>query len=348
MTSLGSASLDLQVVIAPAVRQLTQFAADVRRILSQLQSATKIEIKLDGQKALRDADSLVRQIKSRLDAALTLNLSSLTLLVGQITQLKIDLSAIAQQLQAAGRIRLGGAGGQGGAGAGGGGPPPGLNAYAQQLRALQGDLRSGAQTTTQFQQATAQLKAAIDAEIASLRALGPLTSDQQRRLDALRSTSGQAAQALRGVADQATRQAARAQSDAVAQLAATWRAPTPSFRAATSRCASTSVNSSGSRRRPRRCNPASRRAAGMPSTSSAPFRASAGPGRRSTPRASPMSAASWPAPAPPMSRPFPPPGRAGADSRMPLPRISGHSRASTRRSWPSGAGPPSLRSRPRR
>ncbi|UQN10358.1 phage tail tape measure protein [Deinococcus sp. QL22] len=82
------------------------------------------------------------------------------------------------------------------AGGGGGGGGANLNPYAAQLKALQGDLRNNILSTAQFETATRALKAQIDAEIVSLRSLGVLTADQQRKLDALRAASGTVAQAL--------------------------------------------------------------------------------------------------------------------------------------------------------
>ncbi|MVN88294.1 phage tail tape measure protein [Deinococcus sp. HMF7620] len=98
--------------------------------------------------------------------------------------------------------------------------------FAAQLRGYQADLKNGALNTASFEAATRALKTSIDAEIASLRALGPLTQAQQAHLDALRATSGQAATALKGLADaqaraarEAARGAERAQSDSVKKLA---------------------------------------------------------------------------------------------------------------------------------
>ncbi len=79
-----------------------------------------------------------------------------------------------------------------------------LNPYAAQLKALQGDLKNGILSTAQFETATRALKAQIDAEIASLRGLGVLTVEQQRKYDALRAGSGSLAQALKQVGPSAS------------------------------------------------------------------------------------------------------------------------------------------------
>ncbi|MCD0156290.1 hypothetical protein, partial [Deinococcus sp. 6GRE01] len=80
--------------------------------------------------------------------------------------------------------------------AGGSGGGANLNPYAQQLRNLQADLKSGALNTQSFEAATRALKASMDAEIATLRSLGVLTQEQQAKFNALRAASIQAGEAL--------------------------------------------------------------------------------------------------------------------------------------------------------
>ena len=198
------------------VRPLTQRALDTA--LRSVPGEKKVKVTLDDA-AIGGRIAAIRTQLNTLATSLTglfrIDASALVTVSSVIGKQIADLTALETRLRAL--LSSGGSGGR--SGSGGGSPGnSGLNDYARQLKAIQGDLKSGAASTAQFEASTRAVKTAIDAEITSLRGLGVLTTDQQHRLDALRATSGQAAAALKGVADDATRRAATAQSTAVTQL----------------------------------------------------------------------------------------------------------------------------------
>jgi TP901 family phage tail tape measure protein len=223
-TRVGAAHLDLTVLTAPARRELTAFAANARALLTGLTRPVKIEVKADAAQVRAQVDAVKAEftnLQNSLKNVLKVDVSALKSVISKIGKQITDLTALESRLRSLG----GGGSGGGGTGAGGGGPGVN-NQYAAQLRALQADLKNSALSTAQFEVATRNLKTTIDREIATLRAAGPLTREQQARLDALRVSSAQAGTALKGLADQqarATREAARGaertQADGVRRLA---------------------------------------------------------------------------------------------------------------------------------
>lgn len=223
-TRVGAAHLDLTVLTAPARRELTAFAANARALLTGLSRPVKIEVKADAAQVRTQVDAVKAEftnLQNSLKNVLKVDVSALKSVISKIGKQITDLTALETKLRALGN------GGSGGGGTGAGGGSPGVNnQYAAQLRGLQADLKNSALSTAQFELATRNLKTTIDREIATLRAAGPLTREQQARLDALRVSSAQAGTALKGLADQqarATREAARGaertQADGVRRLA---------------------------------------------------------------------------------------------------------------------------------
>lgn len=232
-TNVGTANLRLTAETDAAKAAIR---AAVGVIRAQLQTLTR-PVRVDVQADQTRLDAQVQAIKLKFQS---LGTELRTLLQVDVSALRSVLALIARQVtdlrDIENRLRTSGSG-AGGLGGGTGGGSPGVsNAYAAQLRALQGDLRAGATSTAAFDTATRALKASIDAEIASLRNLGPLTRDQQAKLDALRATSGQAGAALRQLADQQARaaqagaqNAARAQAEAVSKLGRELQAATSQY-----------------------------------------------------------------------------------------------------------------------
>lgn len=223
-TRVGAAHLDLTVLTAPARRELTAFAANARALLTGLSRPVRIEVKADAAQVRAQVDAVKAEftnLQNSLKNVLKVDVSALKSVISKIGKQITDLTALETKLRALGN------GGSGGGGTGAGGGSPGVNnQYAAQLRGLQADLKNSALSTAQFELATRNLKTTIDREIATLRAAGPLTREQQARLDALRVSSAQAGTALKGLADQqarATREAARGaertQADGVRRLA---------------------------------------------------------------------------------------------------------------------------------
>lgn len=182
------------------LRPLTQRALNAA--LGAANGTKKVKIEVDSADAatrianirtvLQSLSTTVRGLfninTTGLNSVLTAGQGMLTRFATVIT----DLRALIVQLNASGGRPNGPPGGAGGS--------AGINsAYANQLKLLQADLKAGALSTAQFEAATRALKATIDAEIVSLRGLGVLTADQQKRLDSLRLSSGQTGAALKGL-----------------------------------------------------------------------------------------------------------------------------------------------------
>lgn len=233
-TNVATANLRLTADTGAAKAAIRAAVGDIRAQLQTVARPVRIDVRADQARL----DAQVQAIKTKFQG---LGTDLRTLLQVDVSALRSVLSLIGRQVtdlrDIENRLRTSGSGGGGGRGGGTGGGSPGVsNAYAAQLRALQGDLRAGATSTAAFDAATRALKASIDSEIASLRNLGPLTRDQQAKLDALRATSGQASTALRQLADQQARaaqagaqNAARAQAEAVGRLGRELQAATSQY-----------------------------------------------------------------------------------------------------------------------
>ncbi|GAA5513654.1 hypothetical protein Dcar01_02398 [Deinococcus carri] len=196
VAELKKATQSLRASVALNVKPLTQ--ADLDKALGKLTGSKQVTVDLKG-----DAKAKLDEIKQQLTdlrttsaSVLTVDTSAVKAVITLLNKQIADLNALETRLRslATGRSGGGGTGGQGG-----GSPGAGSSPYAGQLRALNADLKAGTLGTTQYEQAVRNLQAAIQGEITSLRSLGPLTVDQQRKLDSLRAAAGQAATALKGV-----------------------------------------------------------------------------------------------------------------------------------------------------
>ncbi len=175
------------------VRPLTQKALDGALRAVKGEKAIKVIVDTaDAAKRLANIRSVLTSLGTTVRGLFNINTvglnSVLTAGQGLLTRFGTvitDLRALITQLNASG-------GRQNGPPGGGGGGSAAAGAYANQLRLLQADLKAGTLNTSQYEVATRALKATIDAEILSLRNLGVLTTDQQKRLDSLRLSSGQA------------------------------------------------------------------------------------------------------------------------------------------------------------
>jgi len=194
------AGVTATVKIDIAVKPLTQKALNAA--LTGVKAEKTIKITVDSADAatrlanirtiLSNLGTTVRGLFNINTTALNAVLTAGTAMLTRFGVVITDLRALITQLNAAGGRPTGPPGGSGGS--------SGINgAYSTQLKLLQADLKAGALNTAQFQAATQALKLTIDTEIASLRGLGVLTADQQKRLDALRISSGQAGAALKGL-----------------------------------------------------------------------------------------------------------------------------------------------------
>lgn len=177
--------------------------AEVSAALSNLPSQKTIKVTVDsGDAATRLAQlrTLLQNLGASVGNLFAINTSGLGAILSATTSMNTQFQGTVNELRRVleeirrTRPPTGPPAGAGGAGRGGAGGVG--NEYATQLRTLQADLRSGAVTTAEFEAATRRLKSTIDAEVASLRSLGVLTAEQQRRYDSLRITAGQAGQAL--------------------------------------------------------------------------------------------------------------------------------------------------------
>ena len=194
------ASTQLRALTTP--RRVTVDVADARAQVAALRvrlgrDPIRMTLKIDDASLAPDLNAIRAKLQGlalQLQNLFKVDASTLTTLSATIGKQITELRAVEQGLKNLGSTSRGGNGG--GTGGGSPGVPPG---YSAQLRALQGDLRAGTLSTAGFEQATRALQATITSEIASLRALGPLTADQSRRLDGLRAASGQASEALRRV-----------------------------------------------------------------------------------------------------------------------------------------------------
>lgn len=195
------------VKVTTTVKLKAPTKAEVNAALSGIKSEKTVAIKIDSA----DAVTRIGQIKTLLNSLGTtvqglfnVNVSGFGAILSggtaMITQFNATVAELKKVLDEIRRARPNGppagGGGAGRTGGAAGASGANLNPYAAQLRALQGDLRSGALSTAQFEAATRALQTAINSEITSLRSLGALTADQQRKLDGLRGSAGQAAQAL--------------------------------------------------------------------------------------------------------------------------------------------------------
>ncbi|MCD0165246.1 hypothetical protein, partial [Deinococcus sp. 12RED42] len=217
MTNVGSARIDLTLITTAAKASLTAFANAARAELQAISKPVRINVKADPEQLrgqVNGVKAAFRDLNTDLKNLLRVDVSALKGVISKIGKQITDLTALEGRIRSLG----GGPGGGGGNGAGGGGPGV-SNAYASQLRALQADLKNSVLNTQQFEQATRNLKSTIDAEIASLRGLGPLTQSQQARLDALRVSSSQAGTALKGLVDAQRRAAEEAQRGSLTQYA---------------------------------------------------------------------------------------------------------------------------------
>jgi len=207
------ATLQAEVKIKPPT------APQIRAALGSTPASATININLNEASVTQKIDRIktaLQDLRVSTGGLFRIDADALKALATQISQQITDLRGIESSL----RTLRGRNNGGGGSGTGGGGPGAGAatNPYAAQLRALQGDLKSSALSTDQYRAAVANLQTALNGEMNALRGLGVLTVGQQRQLDGLRTTSGQAAAALKGLTDQETRLNAAAQSDSVAKI----------------------------------------------------------------------------------------------------------------------------------
>jgi len=183
-----------------AVKPLTQKALNAA--LAAVKGEKTVKITVDSQDAatriaairtlLTNLGATVRNLFNINTVGLNAILTAGTAMLAKFATVITDIRALIVQLNAASGRPTGPPGGSGG--------NSGINgAYSNQLKLLQADLKAGSLSSTQFKDATQALKLTIDTEIASLRGLGVLTADQQKRLDALRISSGQAGAALKGL-----------------------------------------------------------------------------------------------------------------------------------------------------
>ncbi|MGY2892474.1 phage tail tape measure protein [Deinococcus sp. UYEF24] len=195
------AGVTATVKIDIAVKPLTQRALNAA--LVGVTGEKKIKITVDSADAatrianirtvLSNLGTTVRNLFNINTTALTAVLTAGTAMLTRFGTVITDLRALITQLNAAGGRPTGPPGG------GGAGGSAAASGYSAQLKLLQADLKAGALNTGSFDTATRALKTTIDAEIASLRGLGVLTADQQKKLDGLRISSGQAGAALKGL-----------------------------------------------------------------------------------------------------------------------------------------------------
>jgi len=194
------AGVTATVKIDIAVKPLTQKALNAA--LTGVKAEKTIKITVDSADAatrlanirtiLSNLGTTVRGLFNIQTTGLNAVLTAGNAMLARFATVITDLRALITQLNASGGRPNGPPGG-------GSGSSSGVSSYSAQLKLLQADLKSGAINSTQFETATKALKASIDAEIISLRSLGVLTLDEQKKLDALRISSGQTGAALKGL-----------------------------------------------------------------------------------------------------------------------------------------------------